>query len=152
MREPKTEIPGLIVNDSSKGRVAFMPADLDRRFAIHNLPDHGDLLANLVRWAASDRIPLSVEGSGLVDCHLYRQENHLILHLVNLTSAGTWRQPVHEFIPVGPLRVKIQLPSSVRAKNLQLLVSQKKPPVAVRNGWAQFEVQSVLDHEVVIVG
>jgi hypothetical protein len=29
-----------------------MPADLDRRFGRDNLPDHGDLLANLVRWAS----------------------------------------------------------------------------------------------------
>jgi hypothetical protein len=77
---------------------------LDRRFARDNLPDHGDLLANLIRWAAKDDIPLAVEGPGLVDCHLYRQPGRLILHLVNLTSAGTWRQPVHELIPIGTLR------------------------------------------------
>src|SRR5438876_990471 len=95
---------GLMLNDrAGHGRVAFLPADLDRRFARDNLPDHGDLLANLIRWAARDHIPLSVEGAGLVDCHLYRQPGRLILHLVNLTSAGAWRQPVHELIPVGPL-------------------------------------------------
>ncbi|MBI4663140.1 MAG: beta-galactosidase [Verrucomicrobia bacterium] len=152
MREPKTDIPGLIVNTSTKGRVAFMPADLDRRFATDNLPDHGNLLANLIRWAANDRIPLSVEGPGLIDSHLYQQENRLILHLVNLTSAGTWRQPVHELIAVGPLRVKVQLPPEVRAKKVELMVSRKKTSLSVRNGWALFEIASVLDHEVVVVG
>ena len=31
-------------------------------FARDNLPDHGNLLANLVRWAAHDNIPLTVDG------------------------------------------------------------------------------------------
>jgi hypothetical protein len=53
MRQPQTNIPALILNRSANGgRVAFMPADLDRRFGRDNLPDHGDLLANLVRWAS----------------------------------------------------------------------------------------------------
>src|SRR5205823_7330229 len=60
MREPRTDIPGLIVNDKpGHGRVAFLPADLDRRFARDNLPDHADLLANIVRWVARDNIPVT---------------------------------------------------------------------------------------------
>ena len=41
-------------------------------FRRDNLPDHGNLLANLVPLAGGD-IPLAVEGPGLIDCHLYRQ-------------------------------------------------------------------------------
>ena len=74
MRVPRTDIPAIILPAASKGRIAYMPADLDRRYARDNLPDHGDLLANLVRWAAGDTIPLAVHGPGLVDCHLYRQQ------------------------------------------------------------------------------
>lgn len=147
MREPKTDIPGLVL----KGRVAYMPADIDRRFGRDNLPDHGNLLANLVRWAAGDNIPLKLEGRGLIDCHLYRQPGRLILHLVNLTSAGTWRAPIDELIPVGPLRVKIKLPEDVRGQRSELLVSGAKTRCAVEQGWAAFELKSVLDHEVVVV-
>jgi hypothetical protein len=147
MREPKTDIPGLVL----KGRVAYMPADIDRRFGRDNLPDHGNLLANLVRWAAGDNIPLKLEGRGLIDCHLYRQPGRLILHLVNLTSAGTWRAPIDELIPAGPLRVKIKLPEDVRGHRSQLLVSGAKTRCAVEQGWAAFELKSVLDHEVVVV-
>ena len=77
------------------------------------LPDHANLLANLVRWTASDNIPLSVQGPGLIDCHLYQQQGRLILHLVNLTSSGTWRSPIDELIPIGPLKVKVKLPIAV---------------------------------------
>jgi hypothetical protein len=152
MREPKTNIPGLILNRTEKGnRIAFLPADLDRRFGRDNLPDHGNLLANLVRWTAGDMLPLAVEGAGLVDCHLYRQPGRLILHLINLTNPGAWRPPVDELIPVGPLRVRIKLPPDVRGKNLKLLVANQKIPGAVKNGWSYFEIHSILDHEMIVL-
>ena len=125
---------------------------IDRRFAVDNLPDHGDLLANLVRWAARGNLPLHLEGRGLVDCELYRQPGRLILHVVNLTSAGTWRAPVHELIPIGPLGVKLRLPADFRPTTVKLLVSGETRPIAPENGWVKFDLKSVLDHEVVVVG
>jgi hypothetical protein len=151
MREPRTSTPGLVLNQFGAGRVAFLPADIDRRFAIGNLPDHGDLLANLVRWASGGNLPLEVTGRGLIDCELYQQPGRFILHLVNLTSAGTWRAPVHELIPIGPLHVKVRLPQGTQPKPLKMLVSGQSAAVAVENGWAQFEVKSLLDHEVAVL-
>ena len=152
MREPQTDIPALVVNERpGAGRVAFLAADLDRRYARDNFPDHADLLANLVRWAARDEIPLRVEGAGFIDCHLYRQPGRVLLHLVNLTSAGTWRAPVDELIPVGPLRVSVKLPEGVGGRALRLLVSGEKAPLATDGGWHRFTVTSVLDHELAVI-
>jgi Hypothetical glycosyl hydrolase 6 len=152
MREPKTDIPGLVLNTKAQGsRIAFMLADLDRQFGRFNLPDHGNLLANLIRWAAKDDIPLTVKGAGLIDCHLYRQPDRLIVHLVNLTNAGTWRQPLHELIPVGPLRVQLKLPKDLRGKNVRSIVTDQKISGAERNGWISFEIKSIFDHEVVVI-
>jgi hypothetical protein len=147
MREPKTNIPGLVI----KGRVAFMPADIDRRYGRDNLPDHGDLLANLVRWTAGDSIPITVEGRGLIDVNLYSQPGRLILHIVNLTSAGTWRAPIDELIPVGPLKIRIRLPQTDRLRRLRLLVSGAKPLLRIENEWAAFDAPSVLDHELAVL-
>ena len=152
MREPKTNIPGLVLNTNSGGPVAFLPADLDRRFARDNLPDHGRLLANVVHWAANHRIPLSVTGPGLIDCHLYRQQERVILHLVNLTNAGTWRQSIDELIPVGPIGVAVELPQGVREGHAKLLVSGQKVLASRSAGWLCFQIKSILDHEVVVIG
>ena len=153
MRQPHTDIPGLIVNEAGgHGRVAFLPADLDRRYGRDNLPDHGNLLANLVHWTARENLPLQVGGAGFVDCHLYQQQNKLVLHLVNLTSAGTWRAPVDELIRVGPLSVRVQLPAGVRENHIQLLVSKASTKAAVKNGWLHFDVPTILDHEVAVIG
>jgi hypothetical protein len=152
MREPKTEIPGLILNNLPSGAlIAFMPADIDRQFARYNLPDHGNLLENIIRWTSKDTIPLKVECAGMIDCNLYRQPNHLILHLVNLTSAATWRQPTEEFIPVGPVMVNIKLPEDVSGKKLKLLVSEQDISAEIKEGWMSFTINSVVDHEVVVI-
>ncbi len=148
MREPKTDIPALIL----KGRVAYLPADLDRQYARNHLPDHANLLANLIRWAAGDKLPIHVEGRGLLDCNLYQQPGRLILHLVNLTNASTWRAPIDELIPIGPLQVKVRLPQGLRAGAARLLVSGASAPIRVNQGWAAFEVKSLLDHEVAVIG
>jgi hypothetical protein len=151
MRVPKTAIPGLVLSTRGNARVAYLPADIDRRFGRDNLPDHGKLLANIFRWVSGDRIPLDVRGAGLIDCHLYRQPGRLILHLVNLTNEGAWRAPLDELISVGPLEVRVKLPDDVKGRGAQFLVSKSKPALAVRQGWATLEVKSVLDHEVVVI-
>ncbi len=152
MREPKTDIPGLVLSNAPKGgRIAYMPADIDRRYSKDHLPDHAALLANLVRWAAGDTLPLSVEGPGLIDCQLYTQPGRLILHMVNLTSAATWRAPLDELIPLGPYTVRVRLPKDVAGRGAQLLVSGAKPAVTRKAEWLVLKVNSILDHEVAVI-
>ena len=152
MREPDTSIPGLVLSETASGaRVAYLAADLDRRYMRDLLPDHGNLLANIVRWAARDSIPLVVQGPGLIDCHLYRQQDRLVLHLLNLTNPGAWRAPIDELIPIGPIQVKIKLPQGVAGRSANFLVSAGPAPVTASHGWAEFQVKSILDHEVVVV-
>jgi hypothetical protein len=152
MKEPSTPIPGLVVNEvKGKGRVAYLPADIDRCFARDMLPDFANLLANVVRWATNDNIPLEVAGAGFIDCHLYRQENTFILHLVNLTNSGTWRAPLYEYISVGPLTVRLQMPEGLKAKGVRLLVKERELSYNQTGRWVSFEINSITDHEVVII-
>jgi Hypothetical glycosyl hydrolase 6 len=152
MREPTTDIPGLVLSQHGTARVAYMPADIDRRYASEHLPDHAALLANVVRWAANENLPLAMEGTGLVDCHLYEQPGRMILHLVNLTSEATWRAPLDELIRVGPFKVKVRLRQAVAKPRARLLVAGVQRPVTVEAGMAVFDVESILDHEVAVIG
>lgn len=152
MREPSSNIPGLILHQHpGGGRIAFLPAALDRQFAVDHLPDHALLLANLVRWAAAGKLPLSVEGRGLLDCHLYRQPGRLILHALNLVSAGTWRSPIDEFVPAGPFTFRVRLPAGLSPKGVRLLVSGTQPALKVSAGEAVFTVASIEAHEVAVL-
>jgi hypothetical protein len=151
MRQPTTDVPALILNTKGKARIAYLPADIDRRYGVDNLSDHAHLLANITRWAAGDRLPLEVRGPGFIDCHLYRQDRRLILHLVNLTNEATWRAPMDELIPVGPVEVKVKAPEGFAGKNIELLVSGVKVASASRQGWTTFQVKSIADHEVAVI-
>ena len=152
MRVPKTNIPGLLLNRTDTGsRIVFLPADIDRQFGLYNLPDHGNLLSNIIRWTTHDNFPLSVDGPGLIDCHVYRQEQQLVVHFVNLTNDGTWRQPVDELIPVGPFRISVQIPDGIAGNDISLLVSGKKLKAVVDKGWSRFEINTLLDHELAVI-
>ena len=151
MREPRTDIPGLILNEQGGRRVAFLPADLDRRYAIDNLPDHGDLLANLVRWAARDSIPLRVDGPGLLDVELYRQSDRLILHVVNLTGVGSWRAPMEEIVPVGPVTLRVRDRGRGSSRVVQWRVEGRTERVAARDGWLHLTLPTVREHELAVI-
>lgn len=152
MRQAKTDIPGIIIRTTANGgRIAFIPADIDRQFARFNHPDHGNLLSNIVNWTAKEDLPVSIQGAGLVDCHLYQQAGSLVLHIVNLTNAATWRQPLDELIAIGPLKVKVKLPRFVNGRSVRSLVSKANISSNVTSGYSQFEIRSILDHEVLVI-
>jgi hypothetical protein len=152
MRYPTSSLPALVLSERpGQGRVAYLPADVDRCFGREHLPDHAMLLANIVRWAARDRLPLRVAGPGLLDCHLYRQDDRLVLHLVNLTYADTACPPITELLPVGPYVVQVQLPAAVAAGSARLLAAERDVEVTVQDGWAHLTIPSITDHEVVVI-
>ncbi len=149
MRAPEGTWPALVLREHpGGGRSAYLAADIDRCYARNPLPDYQRLLANIVRWAAGDSLPLEVTGTGLLSCQLYRQGARRILHLLNLT--GTEARPVHELIPVGPLQVRLR-PGSAQPKQARLLVAGKEIPFRLNGGWLECEIETILDHEVLVV-
>jgi hypothetical protein len=151
MREPKTDIPGLVLKGGFSGKTAFLPADLDRQYSRDNLPDHAALLANLVRWAANDGIPLQVEGRGLFDCNLYTQPGRVIAHVVNLTATGRIPIADEDLVASGPLKFGVRLPAGVHGRSVRMLVAGRSLTPAVAGGWARVVIPSVLDHEVIVI-
>ena len=151
----RTETPALYLKEgaSGAGRVAYVPADLDRLAWHYNQPDHLELIAALVRWLGGSPevvAPVRVEGPGFVDVHAYTQSaggERVIVHLVNLTHTNTWKGPVDELNPIGAQRVTIDLPTGRRAASARLLVADQG---AALDG-ATVIVPSVLDHEVLVV-
>ncbi len=152
MRDANTQLPGLVLSERENGgKVAYLAADIDRCYGRDNLPDHGRLLENIIRWAANDSIPIKVEGAGLIDCHLYKQDNRLIVHLLNLNNSGAWRPPLHEFVPVGPIKISINLPGDVKGDNVSTRVSNQELIGKKSAEKLKFEIESIKDHELIII-
>jgi hypothetical protein len=152
MREPRTTIPALVLRAlSGRGRVAYLPADVDRCFGRDRVPDHAQLIANVVRWASRRPMPLVVEGPGLLDCHLYRQRDRLVLHVVNLTNPAAFRPYATDLYPVGPLRVRVEKPSDLTPVRARRLVAGGESPCAIEGDWITLRLEPILDHEVVVL-
>ena len=145
MRNSDSGKPVVVLRElTSGGRVVYLAGDIDRCFRRDNLPDHGDLLANLIRWAANGQIPLEVNGPGLVDCQIYRQPRRLMMHLVNLT--GTAQKPLHEIVPVGPLQVRVRGRGIVRS-----LVTSQAISTTYQDDWLVFELPRLEMHDVFVI-
>jgi hypothetical protein len=92
-----------------------------------------------------------VEAPGLIDCHLYRQANRLILHVVNLTNT-TARGPVDELIPVGPVKIKVRALPGILRPPVHPLVGGVRPSISFAREQIEITLSSLLDHEVLVIG
>jgi len=151
VRQPKTDVPQVLLREVGEGRVAYFPWDVGRTFWEVLAPDHLKLLRNAVAWATREEPPVSVAGPGVLDVTVWRQRDSLTVHLVNLTNPMMMKGPVRELLPIGEQRVRLRMPVGVRAKAVRLLVSSEMPAFHESGGWLELVVPSILAHEVVAV-
>ncbi|MGV8989391.1 MAG: alpha-amylase family protein [Cypionkella sp.] len=154
MRQPKTDIPAIVVRQpASGGRLAFFAADLDRCFARDEQFEHGLLLANAVRWMLDGEPATSVEGSyGLVTPTLYAQVGRQILHLNNrlITARVPGRQD--QLVPIGPVTVRLRIdPGTTPPDKVALRVAGSTVGARVDGAALVVEVPQVFDHEVIVI-
>jgi hypothetical protein len=151
MRVTKTDIPGVMVRSVGKGRVVYFPWDIDRTFWEVMNQDHGMVLANAVRWAAKEEQPLSVEGPGVIDVSLWRQESSVTAHLVNISNPMMLKGPFREILPVGPQKVRVKLPDGEKARTVKFLVSEARPRWRQNSSWIETTTPPIALHEVVAI-
>jgi hypothetical protein len=143
--------PGAIVRQVGKGRVVYLPGDIDRTFWETLNFDQARLLRNAVLWATDEPSPLTVEGKGVLDVSVWAQKNSMTAHLVNLTNPMMMKGPVREIIPITEQKVKIQILAGRKVRQAQLLVAGTKPNYTNKEGFLELEVPSIALHEVVAI-
>ena len=147
-REPETNICGLYLNDSGKGRVAYFPGDIDRSYWQVMSTDHLKLLQNTIRWALNEEPIAEVTGPGVIDVTVWMQENSMTVHLVNLTNPAMIKGPFKEFIPVNA-DVRIKIPEGLKVKEVHLLNKGEKPKYQLESEFLSLSVPQILDHEII---
>ena len=146
-----TDIPGVYVRESGKGRVVYLPFDIDRTFWEVLANDHGTVMKNAVAWAFKGEQPLTVLGRGMVDVSLWEQKGSVTAHLVNLTNPMTMKGPVRELVPSPPQKVRVRVPKGKTVKEVKFLVSAVAARSSVANGVVEVEVPPFELNEVVVV-
>ena len=110
------------------GRVAYIPAvefdgtmpTIESYFAITNVfwkrPKNWSDIVDAVQWAAKEEFPITVEGPDFLvaNCTLQRQNQRLLLHLVNYNAAKT--------SAISGIRVRVVLPDNKMVRTATLHV------------------------------
>ncbi|GAB3974638.1 family 10 glycosylhydrolase [Spirosoma terrae] len=147
-RIAETDTRELYLQQVGKGRVAYIPGDMDRSFWQMLSIDHGQLLSNVVRWALDEEPITEVQGPGVIDVNVWRQDKSMTVHLVNLTNPMMMKGPFRELIPVEAT-VVVQVPKGAKVTDVKLLMSEQKPKFEVKGGKVTVSVPKILDHEIV---
>jgi hypothetical protein len=150
-RQAHTDIPELFLRQIGASRVAYFPGDIDRTFWEVLDPDHGRIFANTVRWALNEPDLVTITGPGVFDIAVWEQEKSLTVHLVNLTNPMMMKGPMRELCPIGPLQVKIRLPSDKKPTDVRLLVNKTDPRSNQSGNVLGLTLSSITDHEVVAI-
>jgi hypothetical protein len=109
------------------------------------------LLRNAVRWATNEDPPVEVNGPGVLDVTVWRQQRSMTIHLVNLTNPMMMKGPFRELIPVGEQRVVVRLQAGARAQRVQLLREGREPLVQQDGSRLSLKVPSIRDLEIVAI-
>jgi hypothetical protein len=149
VRDTAADIPGVMVHSSGLGRVVYFPWDIDRTFWEIMCQDHGIVLANAVRWAANEEQPLRVEGPGVLDVALWKQQSSVTVHLVNLSNPMMMKGPLREILPIGPQKVRVKLPGGAKARSVRFLVSEAKAQWRQNGAWIETTTHPIALHEVI---
>ncbi|RRA97648.1 alpha-amylase family protein [Larkinella rosea] len=147
-RVAETDTRELYLRQVGKGRVAYIPGDLDRSFWQLLNTDHGQLLSNVIHWALDEEPIATVSGPGVIDVTVWRQAKSMTVHLVNLTNPMMMKGPFRELIPVEA-QVSVPVPAGAKVTGVKLLMSDTKPKFELKDGKVLVTVSKILDHEIV---
>lgn len=146
-----TDIPMAFCHEVGKGRVVYLPMDIDRTFAEIRHGGHLDILRAMVNWAADEVQPMTVTGPGLVDMAIWRQQGSLAAHLVNYNNAMAMGGAYREALTTGPYEVSVELPEARDPARVTLLENGNAGQWRRDGARLSVTVPSITYHEVVAI-
>ncbi len=149
-RIAKTDDRQIYLRQVGKGRVVYIPADIDRTFWQMLSSDHSKLMRNSIRWALNETPIVTIKSKGVVDVAVWRQKNSMTVHLVNLTNPMMMKGPFRDIFPVNGA-VDIKVPSNAKVAGVHLLMAGTKPAFQNNNGTITLQVPNIETHEIVAI-
>jgi len=143
-----TDIREIYLKETGKGRIAYIPGDIDRSYWEMFSTDHGKLLRNIIRWALNEEPVVDIKGPGVIDVTVWKQKDSMTVHLVNLTNPMMMKGPFRELLPVDA-NMRIKVPGDKKVTGVHLLMSGLKPVFENKEGTITLNVPKISDHEIV---
>jgi len=149
-RVGETDTRELYLREFGKGRVAYIPGDIERSYWQIMSEDHGKLLRNTIRWALNEESMVDVKGPGILDVVPWRQQDSMTVHLVNLTNPMYMKGSFRELLPTHA-DVTIKIPANKKVSGVRLLMANSKPSFEIKSGKIMLSIPKIMDHEIVAV-
>jgi hypothetical protein len=146
-----TDTPVLTEYEHEGGAKSIYAAwDLDSAYGRTANPDHGDILGNCVKYLLRDREQVSVKCDGYIDFKVYRQDQRIIIHLINLNYSGFDQGYAEKNIPVGPVQITLRIPE-ISPKKVIATEDDQNPKLSVSEGAVVVELDCLKIHQLLIL-
>lgn len=137
--------PAVVVREhESAGRTVYIAFNVGELYWRVLQSDHGQLIANSVRWALGGAPPqVEVKGCGLIDVAVRQGNNQLAVSLVNLHHPMAMRGQRHETVPLGTQTVVVRLPEGVESATARLVLEDRAVPATVADGFVSVQLEQL---------
>ncbi len=143
----ETTIPGLVVEDHGRGRMAWVPWDVGALYYRHSSPGHAGLMTDLVDHLLPNGRQLKSDAHPLVEITLMRQpeRRRMLLHLVNVSGHADTAY----FAPVEMRDITVRVAAEFRTARA---VSSNRVLAVKREGrYSRIVVPRLEAYEVVVL-
>ncbi|HKA00663.1 MAG TPA: alpha-amylase family protein [Candidatus Solibacter sp.] len=147
----RTDEPAVVIRQNGGSRLVYFPGDIERTMWRSGHTDLARLLQNAIRWVSGGKTPVSVQGEGVIETFAWETEAGFAVHLLNYTNPAMHRGWIRNFYPIGPQKVRMELPQGRRVRRVELLRAEKDIPFRVSSGILEFTVPTVVSYEVAAV-
>lgn len=141
--------PAAVTRTVGNARLAYLAGDVDATFWRLDNPDLGRLLGNTVRWLLGDKVPVSVEGDGLIEVIAWKTRPGFALHLLNYNGPNAFRGHMRRPVNLGPQKVRLVVPEGTNVTKVELLKAGGSVPYTQSGRIIELTVPAVGPYEVV---
>ncbi|HZG86700.1 alpha-amylase family protein [Paenibacillus sp.] len=147
-QQPDTGHPMAIASEhASGGRTVYFPGQPDTAYLRAGYPDWALLLANAVKWAVNDSLPLQTDAPQTVLTTIRSLQNKQAVHLVNVNGG---RRMFAEIIPARDITVTLPATDAFRPKRAYLLSDHVPLALKTDAQTVSVTVPVVIDYDVVV--
>ena len=143
----ETHIPGLVLRDHGKGRIAYIPWDVGGLYYRHSSQGHGGLMADVIDHLSPQGRQLKTDAHPLVEITVMRQprRNRTLVHLVNLSGHADTAY----FAPIEMRNITVEMAGGFRSAMAAVLNRNLRVTGAGR--YRRFTLPRLKAYEVVVV-
>ena len=117
-------LPGIVVSEYGKGRVAYLVSTLESLFLGSNMKELADLITALIRWVSPQPSPFVLQGPEGLIANMTVKGNTRVVHLTNWTGNKFERRWVSEYYlaPASNVLLSIPIPEGIVVSDVKPLV------------------------------